>query len=203
MTPSRGVIDASVLYAEPVRSMVLWVAAGGRFTPLWTQRILDEARVNLIARRVLTVERWDRLRDAMCAAFPDAMIDQAAVDGLTPRMPNQEKDRHVLAAAVVGGADIVVTNNLRHFQRSDLEPLGKRALSPDAMLCEVLATTPNSVLDALRLQTNVMRKPRQWTEAELLGLFAGLGRSDPPLPAFAAAAAQALGIQPVPPPGEN
>jgi hypothetical protein len=48
-----------------------------------------------------------------------------------------------------------------------------------------------------------MRKPRPWTEAELLGLFAGLGRSDPPLPAFAAAAAEALGIEPVPPSDER
>jgi len=200
MALRRGVIDASVLYAEPVRSLVLWVAAGGSFTPVWTQRILDEARVNLIAQRVLTTERWDRLYDAMCEAFPNALIDQAAVDALAPRMPNDEKDRHVLAAAVVGGADVVVTSNLRHFQRSDLEPLGKRALSPDEMLCEALAVAPSSVVAAIRLQANVMRKPRQWTEAELLGLFAGLGRGDPALPAFATAAARVMRVEPVPPP---
>jgi predicted nucleic acid-binding protein len=203
MTLRRGVIDASVLYAEPVRSLLLWVAADGGFTPFWTQRILDEAQSNLIEQSVVTAEQWDRLRDAMCEAFPDAMIDQAAVDALAPRMPNDKKDRHVLAAAVIGDADVVVTSNRRHFQRSDLEPLGKRALSPDELLCEVLAADPDSVLGAVRLQADVMRKPRQWTEGELLGLFAGLGRSDPPLPAFAAAAAQALRIRPVPPPDER
>lgn len=202
MALRRGVIDASVLYAEPVRSLLLWVATGGGFTPLWTQRILDETRSNLLQEDVITAEQWSRLRDAMCEAFPDATIDQPAVDAVTPTMPNHEKDRHVLAAAVVGGADIVVTSNLRHFRRSDLEPLGKRALNPDELLCEVLAAAPSSVLDAIRLQADVMRKPRQWTEAELLGLFAGLGRSDPPLPAFAAAAIQAFRIPPVPPPDE-
>lgn len=203
MTLRRGVIDASVLYAEPIRSMLLWVAAGAAFTPLWTQRILDEARTNLIERRVLTVRQWDRLRDTMCRAFPDAMIDQAAVDRVAPGMPNDEKDRHVLAAAMVGDADVVVTNNLRHFQRSDLEPLGKRALSPDELLCELLAAAPNAVLDAIRRQADVMRKPRSWTQAELLGLFAGLGRSDAPLPAFAASATQALRIAPAAPPDER
>jgi len=200
MTLRRGVIDASVLYAEPVRSFLLWVAAEGGFVPLWTERILDETRSNLLTREALTTEQWSRLSDAMCEAFPDATIDQAAVDALAQSMPNHEKDRHVLAAAVVSNADVVVTSNLRHFQPFDLEPLSKRALSPDELLCEVLAADPFSALGAVQLQASVMHNPRPWTEAELLGLFAGLGRSDPPLPAFAAAAAQALRIAPVPPP---
>jgi hypothetical protein len=203
MTLRRGVIDASVLYAQPVRSFLLWVAAEGGFAPLWTQRILDEARSNLIKQGVMTAEQWNRLEGAMREAFPAATIEQVTVDVLVPSMPNHEKDRHVLAAAVVGDADVVVTSNLRHFQPSDLEPLGKRALSPDELLCEVLAADPDSVLGAVRLQVDVMRKPRPWTEAELLGLFAGLGRRDPPLPTFAAAAAEALGIEPVPPADER
>jgi PIN domain len=203
MTLRRGVIDASVLYAEPVRSFLLWVAAEGGFAPLWTPRILEETRSNLLQQDAITAEQWSRLRDAMCEAFPDATIDQAAVDELTPTMPNHEKDRHVLAAAVVGDADVVVTSNLRHFQPTDLEALGKRALSPDELLCEALAADPFSALAAVELQVSVMRKPRPWTQAELLGLFAGLGRSDPPLPAFAAAVAQALRIASVPPPEER
>jgi hypothetical protein len=203
MTLRRGVIDASVLYAQPVRSFLLWVAAEGGFAPLWTQRILDEARSNLIKQSVMTAEQWNRLEGAMREAFPAATIEQVTVDALVPSMPNHEKDRHVLAAAVVGDADVVVTSNLRHFRSSDLEPMGKRALSPDELLCEVLAADPDSVLGAVRLQVDVMRKPRPWTEAELLGLFAGLGRSDPPLPAFAAAAAETLGIEPVPPADER
>jgi hypothetical protein len=203
MTLRRGVIDASVLYAQPVRSFLLWVAAEGGFAPLWTQRILDEARSNLIKQSVMTAEQWNRLEGAMREAFPAATIEQVTVDALVPSMPNHEKDRHVLAAAVVGDADVVVTSNLRHFRSSDLEPMGKRALSPDELLCEVLAADPDSVLGAVRLQVDVMRKPRPWTEAELLGLFAGLGRSDPPLPAFAAATAETLGIEPVPPADER
>ena len=179
------------------------MAAEGGFAPIWTQRILDETRSNLLRQDALTAEQWSRLSDAMSEAFPDATIDQAAVDALTPTMPNHEKDRHVLAAAVVGDADVIVTSNLRHFQPSDLEPLGKRALSPDALLCEVLAADPFSALGAVQLQASVMRKPRPWTEAELLGLFAGFGRSDPALPAFAAAAAEALRVALVPPPDER
>ena len=200
MTLRRGVIDASVLYAEPVRSFLLWVAAEGGFAPRWTQRILDETGSNLIEAGVIASEQWDALRTAMLDAFPDAMVAQAAVDAVEPRMPNHEKDRHVLAAAVVGDADVVVTANLRHFKQADLAVIGKRAVSPDELLCEVLAADPDSVLGAVRLQAAVMRKPRPWSEAELLGLFAGLGHSDPPLPALAQAVSRALGIAPVPPP---
>ncbi len=200
MALRRGVLDASVLYAEPLRGLLLWVAAEGGFVPLWTERILDETRNNLIEGGVVTPKQWNRLCTAMLSAFPDAMLDQAAVDAVGPSMPNHEKDRHVLAAAVVGKAELVVTSNLRHFAQTDLDTVGKRSLSPDQLLCELLQAEPNSVRSALRLQVAAMRRPRPWFEAELLGLLAGLGRSDAHAPDFARGASSKLGITLSPPP---
>lgn len=42
--PHRGVLDASVLYAESVRSLLLWIANRGGFAPFWTERIFEEGR---------------------------------------------------------------------------------------------------------------------------------------------------------------
>jgi hypothetical protein len=109
------VLDASVLYQELIRNLLLWIAAEGGLAPFWTERILEETRSNLLDDGVLTATQWERLHVAMRAAFPDAMLDQAAVDAIEHEMPNDEKDRHVLAAAVAGDVELVVTNNLRHF----------------------------------------------------------------------------------------
>jgi len=105
MARPRGVLDASVLYQEPIRSLLLWIAAEGGFEPFWTERILEETKINLIESAVVSAQQWERVLAAMSRAFPNTELDQAAADVIEDRMPNHEKDRHVLAAAVVGDAD--------------------------------------------------------------------------------------------------
>jgi hypothetical protein len=196
----RCVLDASVLYQEVLRNLLLWIAAEGGLDPFWTERILDEARRNLIEDGVLEPEQWERLRAAMLAAFPDAMLDQAAADAIEHEMPNHEKDRHVLAAAVAGNVELVITNNLRHFEAADLEEVGKQALSPDQLLRELLAVEPTVIHAAMQQLVTVMRIPRPWSVPELLGRLAGLGHGDAIAPRFAAAAAAKLGIETAAPP---
>jgi hypothetical protein len=196
----RCVLDASVLYQELLRNLLLWIAAEGGIDPFWTERILDETRRNLIEDGVIEPEQWDRLQAAMFASFPDAMLDQATADAIEHDMPNEDKDRHVLAAAVAGDIEFVITSNLRHFKRADLEQVGKKALSPDQLLCEMIATEPTIVYVAMERLVTFMRIPRQWSIAELLGRLMGLGRGDPLTPRFAAAAAAKLDIEPTAPP---
>lgn len=200
MTQRSGVLDASVLYVESVRSLLLWIADGGGFAPFWTERILEETRNNLTEGGVIAAEQWNRLREAMVTAFPDAMVDQTAVDAIEDEMPNEAKDRHVLAAALVADADLVITSNLRHFLPGDLERVGKRGVTPDDLLCELLQAVPNIVRESLELQAAHTRTPRTWTMAELLGLLAGLGHGDAQAPEFAASAARAFRVDPIPPP---
>ncbi|HST54314.1 MAG TPA: PIN domain-containing protein [Solirubrobacteraceae bacterium] len=187
-------MDASVLYAEPVRSALLWVAALGGFEPLWTERILGEVEHNLIDAQKVSPRQWERLQAAMNAAFPTAMLDQGAANAIERRMPNDPKDRHVLAAAVAHDAGLVVTNNLKHFKRADLARFGVRALSADQLLCELLSAAPNLVCGALERQAGAMSAPRQWTIAQLLGCLAGLGPGDALAPVFAAKASDRLGV---------
>jgi predicted nucleic acid-binding protein len=149
-----------VLYQELIRNLLLWVAAEGGLDPFWTERILDETRRNLIGDGVLEPEQWERLRAAMLSAFPDAMLDQPTADAIEHEMPNDEKDRHVLAAAVAGNVELVITNNLRHFEAADLEEVGKQALSPDQLLRELLAVEPTVIHAAMQQLVTVMRIPR-------------------------------------------
>lgn len=196
----RCVLDASVLYQELIRNLLLWIAAEGGLDPFWTERILDETRRNLIEDGVLEPEQWERLRAAMLAAFPDAILDQAAADAIEHEMPNDEKDRHVLAAAIAGNVELVITSNLRHFDGADLDKVRKQAMSPDQLLCELLATEPTVIHAAMERLVMVMRIPRPWSIPELLGRLAGLGHGDAIAPRFAKAAAAKLGIEMAVPP---
>ncbi len=200
MAPRRGVLDASVLYPEPIRSLLLWIAAQGALDPFWTERILDETRRNLLEERALSPEQWERLRAAMLASFPDAMLDQAAANAIEHEMPNHEKDRHVLAAAVAGNVELVVTNNLKHFKQADLKGVGVHVLNPDQFLCELLDASPSFVMEALENHAATMRNPRQWSVADLLGRLAGLGHGDALAPQFAKAATAKFEVEAAPPP---
>jgi hypothetical protein len=68
------------------------------------------------------------------AHFSDAWI--SGYESLIPRMTNDEKDRHVVAAAQ-GDAAIILTLNLRHFIPEHLATWGVRAPHPQSFLIEI------------------------------------------------------------------
>jgi hypothetical protein len=74
------------------------------------------------------------------------------LEALEMAMANDEKDRHVLAAAVSCGASIIVTLNLRHFQKPHLEPWGVVALHPASFLSTLYHQDPAIVMAKLRAQ---------------------------------------------------
>ena len=59
-------------------------------------------------------------------------------------------DRHVVEAALVGGASLIVTANLRDFPQRMMAGLGLRAIHPDAFLLDLLARNRGAVLSALQ-----------------------------------------------------
>src|SRR5258708_2945738 len=69
------------------------------------------------------------------AHFSEAWIRD--YESLIPRMTNDEKDRHVVAAAAHAESPIIVTLNLRHFRPEHVEPWGICALHPQAFLIEI------------------------------------------------------------------
>ena len=111
--------DTNVLYGALLNDFVLELADRSLFRPLWSKDVLFELAKNLVKsgedpalveKRVGTMERY----------FADAMV--TGYDGLVPTMTNDEKDRHVLAAAVRGGAEVLVTFNTKDFPQDSVEP---------------------------------------------------------------------------------
>lgn len=126
-TPQRVVIDTNILFPPILRGLVLDMADKGLFTPLWSARTLGEWR-RLVARRGESVES---VIAAMQARWPAATIegDESLLDLPDPA------DRHVLAAAIAGGAGIILTENLRDFPRRALGTI--RAIGPDDFVMDL------------------------------------------------------------------
>lgn len=88
----------------------------------------------------------------MQAAFPEASV--SAYERLTGRMSNHPSDRHVLAAAVRGGASVIVTWNVRHFPRRACASHGVGVQTPDQFLTALFRESPQAVLEALERQSS-------------------------------------------------
>jgi hypothetical protein len=82
-------------------------------------------------------------------------------------MKNDPKDRHVAAAAVKAGAQVIVTGNLGDFR--DL-PDGIEAQSPDEFLCNIFDLDPDGMVELVRSQAADLRKPPRTFEELLTGL---------------------------------
>ena len=148
----KVLIDACVLYPTVMREMVLGAAEEGLFTPLWSPRILEEwARAaaklgpdqETVSRAEIAVlqDRW-----------PKASITPHDGDLRRLWLPD-ENDIHVLAAAIAGGADILLTMNNADFPRHTLTEEGVQRASPDLFLRGFMDGNSDAIL---RVATKVL-----------------------------------------------
>ena len=134
--PFSAVLDANVLYPFSLRDTLLRLAELELYTPLWSERILDEMHRNLVEHR-LTDAQAASIEEAMRAPFEEAAVDPAEIERLEPAMTNDPKDRHVLAAAVAADSELIVTFNLGDFPPDTCEPVGVEAIHPDEFLLDL------------------------------------------------------------------
>jgi predicted nucleic acid-binding protein len=169
--PFRVVLDACVLYPFTLRDVLLEAAAAGFYQVCWSETILDEVIRNLVNDERVSEKQAARLAATMQRAFPEAEV--TGYEPLIPSMRNHDKDRHVAAAAVKAGAQVIVTANLRDFR--DL-PDGLEAQSPDEFMCNLFDLDPDRMMGVLVTVSRRLRNP----PVDLRHLIAGLN-----LPEFA------------------
>ncbi len=169
--------DASVLYPSLIRNLLMVLGTETLVAARWTDTIHEEWTRNLrLAQPDLTLERLDHIRGLMEKALPDATV--SGFESLIPTLTLPDPDdRHVLAAAVYAGADLIVTQNLKHFPVLALEPHGVQALTPDALLCRLLDFEPSATRLALEKLRLSFRNP-PFDRARLLNRLAEVGLGD-------------------------
>ena len=170
----KVVLDANVLYPFSLRDTLLRLAERELYVLAWSERILDEVSRNLVEDGRADEVTAARLQAAMRSAFPEALIDARAIAATEPAMTNDPGDRHVLATAVVAGAEGIVTFNARHLPAAALAPFGKQQVDPDDFLCTLLDLDGPSVADTILEQAADLRRP-PLSAAQLLDLLQ-LGR---------------------------
>ena len=127
---------------------MLGVAKKGHFTPLWSDRILEEwARATVkLGPGAQTIARGEIA--LMRAAFPKACLPKAG--GIEARlMLPDANDTHVLAVAISGSADAIITFNASDFPRHILAEEGIARRDPDGFLWEMWSHDPESVAEVV------------------------------------------------------
>jgi hypothetical protein len=152
--PFIVVVDANVLFPLTLRDTMLRAAAADFYQLRWSKQILDEMERNLVSTGTIPADKAARLRATMEKYFPEAMV--TGYEPLVEAMQNDAKDRHVVAAAVKAGAQVITTANIRHFTSL---PDGIEAQSPDEFLCNLFDLDPDSFTETLREQAADLQKP--------------------------------------------
>lgn len=154
-----AVLDANVLYPAPVRDVLMEVAAEGTYQARWTEHIHDEWIRNLVANRDDLDPSVLRLTaELMNKAVPDCLIEgyEHLVDALS--LPDTG-DCHILAAAIVAKADVIVTFNLKHFPDDQIARYGLEAQHPDEFLNHQRTLDPDRFLRCVKRIRKRLRKP--------------------------------------------
>jgi hypothetical protein len=151
-----AVLDACVLVPIALADTLLRVAEKGLYRPLWSDRILTEAQAAIeeIHPGIDAAKRFTQMREA----FDDAVVSgwEELEGGLS--LPDQD-DRHVLAAAIRGGAQGIITANAKDFPAAALAPLGLEAVHPDDFLLDQLDLSPPTILQVIREQAAHTKRP--------------------------------------------
>jgi hypothetical protein len=160
-TPERAFLDAMVVRGQLTTDVVLSIASEGVLRPRWSQRVLDEARANRPPG--LSEAAIDHRFRAMTRAFPDAMV--TGHEHLIPEMPADDKDRHVLAAALHSNSHVLVTENDKDFRPPGDGPGSIRVERTSHFLGRLLDENPREVTTALNAMVGRnQREPRTMPE---------------------------------------
>jgi predicted nucleic acid-binding protein len=140
----------------------------------WTREIHDEWTRNLrVNRPDLPPEQLQRTRALMDKAVPDCLVTGhlKLVDSLS--LPDPD-DRHVLAAAICGHAEVIVTFNEKDFPADTLADFNVETQHPDEFLSHLFTLDWSLVCRALKSQRAMLKKPPR-TADELLDTLEQLG----------------------------
>ena len=148
------------------------------YRPQWSAGVLEELERNLVEEAGLASEAVQRRIGAMQRAFPGAEV--RGYEALIESMTCDAKDQHVLAAAVRGQSEVLVTFNGDDFPEHSTAPYDIEVISTDDFLLDQLDLYPGVTMAVLRRQASDYVAPPMTVE-QLLGALAIAG-----VPKFAA-----------------
>jgi predicted nucleic acid-binding protein len=156
-----AVLDARCLVPIALADTFLSLAEKELFHPLWSDRILDETLQTL--KRIYRTRNPLRLEACVTTtrqAFPEASVHgwEDLEEGIAKHWADPH-DAHVVAAAVRGRAELIVTLNLKDFPDGLLAEWGLHAIAPDNFLLDLWDLNQGEVTEALHRQAKRANHP--------------------------------------------
>ena len=170
--------DACVLHPAGLRDFLVRLGTTGLFRARWSDDILDEMVASVLNRHPdLGPGNLERTRKLMCEAVPDCLTTgyHDLIEGLD--LPDPD-DRHVLAAAIRSGSQVIVTENIRDFPAPTLETYHIEAQTPDVFVRHLIDLSPGTITRVVQAQAAALTQPHL-SVSQLLDRLArsGLPRS--------------------------
>jgi predicted nucleic acid-binding protein len=157
-------LDASVLYSAPLRDLLMELAVSDLYRAKWSNAVHEEwIKAVLRNRPDLTRAQLQKTRDLMNAYARDGLVTgfEQLIDVL--ELPDPD-DRHVLAAAIKGRADLIVTINLKDFPAEKLDHWGIEAQHPDEFLTHQFHLSQPVFLQAVKMVRLRLKNPPKSVE---------------------------------------
>jgi len=157
-------LDANVLHPAFLRASLLWFADARLLRPVWSKDVLVEWRRSVQRRHSdLCDDRLDQIQALFVEQFPDAEVTgyEPFIEAVDLPDPN---DRHVLAAAIVGRCNGIVTSNLKHFPAAKLEQFGIEAVHPDDFIVNIIDLDRSKALGACKRHREAMSQSKPSVE---------------------------------------
>jgi predicted nucleic acid-binding protein len=152
-------LDANVLYPAPLMDYLLYLASLKVYKPLWTNVIQEEWMRSLLKTRPgVNRTSLENKRLLMDKVFSQSKVTdyETIIETLSLPDPN---DRHVLAAAIKGGAHVIVTANLKDFPDKILSRYNIRAEHPDDFVLACIDREEEKAIAALKNQVKYLKNP--------------------------------------------
>ena len=170
MTRYTALLDANILYSAPIRDIFLQLAVSDVFRVRWTADIHREwidALLRNEPHRSRTV--LERTRSLVDRSTRDCLV--TGYESLIPTLDLPDPDdRHILAAAIAGRCDAIVTANLQDFPNVVVNPYGIEVQHPDEFLFNHLELAPGIFCDAVRKVRARLKAPPLTVEEYLANL---------------------------------
>jgi predicted nucleic acid-binding protein len=154
-------LDTCSIFPAYLCDTLLRIAEAGAYRPLWSIGVLAELERNL-PERGLSAEAVTHRVTEMRRAFPDAEV--SGYEDIVDTMTCDPKDRHVLAAAVRSGAEVLVTFNTSDFPVESTGDYDIEVVHPDSFLLDQLDLYPGITVAALREQAGSYNSPAMTVE---------------------------------------
>lgn len=161
-----AILDANTLYPSLVRDLLLSLAGTGLYHARWTHKINEEWTRNLAAAKPELAHKLPAVVRMMNEAIPDCLVEnyELLIDCI--QLPDPD-DQHVVAAAIAGHADAIVTFNLADFPAGLLSPLGIDVQHPDDFVMNQLQLQEIVAIRAIKAMRARWKNPSR-TAAELI-----------------------------------